>query len=279
MKGVDPIRLNSQFDTKFDAKAGGYVNVLGANSTAVTVLPSHEPYFRGAAVPQPDPDKEKRKLPEKYTGTTDSTKDTAGVELFLPITTEPPLRKQPEAKTTVGNLSKEQMTALMAQIGNSENGGSYSKDTNQNSFVGKYQMGYAALIGLGYVKSSVANNAQLNNPNSWTGKDGIDSKTAFLNNGPVQESAMEALLKSNYSRLSQNGTITAADSPETVGGILMVAHLLGPNEGTPERPGAAGWRKGKGGADAKGTTGDIYFQTGKYAVSQLTPKLIALSTG
>jgi len=77
----------------------------------------------------------------------------------------------------------------------------------------------------------------------------------------------------------KNGAITADMPPEEVGGMLSVAHLLGPNKGTSDRPGALGWRQGLGGSDANGTTGDSYFQKGKYAVSILAPKIDAIDAG
>jgi hypothetical protein len=139
--------------------------------------------------------------------------------------------------------------------------------------------GYQALIDGGYVKSSVTSLAQLDNPNSWTGKDGITDKSAWLSNGSVQESAMLTYTQTNYTRMISNGAITADMPPEEVGGMLSVAHLLGPNKGTPSRPGALGWRQGLGGADANGTTGDTYFQKGKFAVSVLAPQVAAVAAG
>ncbi len=170
------------------------------------------------------------------------------------------------------------MKAYLAQIGKSESSGNYAA-VNQLGYVGKYQFGYGALIGAGYVKSSVTSLAQLDNPNSWTGKDGITDKSAWLSNGSVQESAMLSYTQSNYTAMVQNGAITADMPPEEVGGMLSVAHLLGPNKGTPTRPGALGWRQGLGGADANGTTGDTYFQKGKFAISVLAPQVAAVKAG
>lgn len=275
---VTPVRLIRLPDTTYDKTLGVWKNGPSALETAVTVAPSHEPFYRGAPVPQPDPEAAKRELPAKFTGTTDAVKDTTGVALFLPITTDPPLRNQPAAKTTVGNLSKDQMTALLAQIGNSESGGKYTEDGKGNSFVGKYQFGYEALQQQGYVKSSVTSNSQLNNPNSWTGKEGIVSKSAWLNNGPVQEEAMEELLRLNYKRMAGSGAITQDMPPEEVGGMLMTAHLLGGG-------GANSWRRSgndlatRTGQDANNISGSRYFVTGKYAISQLAPKLPGINAG
>jgi hypothetical protein len=67
----------------------------------------------------------------------------------------------------------------------------------------------------------------------------------------------------------QRGAITKEMKPEEVAGMLAVSHLLGAG-------GANSWRKGQGGADAYGTTGDKYFQNGKYAVAVLAPKLATI---
>jgi hypothetical protein len=70
----------------------------------------------------------------------------------------------------------------------------------------------------------------------------------------------------------QNGSVTADMSPEEVGGMLQVSHLLGAT-------GAKNWRSGSGGSDAYGTTGEQYFQKGKYAASVLGAKMPAINAG
>ena len=162
------------------------------------------------------------------------------------------------------------MTAYLAQVGKSESGGDYTA-VNTLGYVGKYQMGYKALQDLGYVKKSVTSNAQLNNPNSWTGQDGIDSSDKFLASPDIQESAMADYTKRNYNAMVANGAISSDMVPEEVGGMLSTAHLLGAT-------GAKNWRSGAGGADAYGTTGDTYFQKGKYAISVLAPKVATINS-
>ena len=114
--------------------------------------------------------------------------------------------------------------------------------------------------------------AQLDNPNSWTGKDGISDKNAWFSNGSVQESAMLTYTQTNYTRMVSNGAITADMPPEDVGGMLAASHLLGAG-------GANTWRKGGGGADALGSTGAEYFQKGKFAISVLAPQVPAVAAG
>lgn len=242
-----------------------------AQKTIVGVAPTHEPYNRGttgrAFIPQ-SPGIQ----PRSFSGSSDLTKDQsvtqAGVKNPAGLKD---LRNQPEATDTVGNLSKDQMTAYLAQIGQSESGGVYNT-TNQIGYVGKYQFGYMALIDGGYVKSTVESNAELQNPNSWTGKNGITSVEAWLANGSEQEAAMLAYTKQNYTTMVNNGAVTSDQSPEDVAGMLAVSHLLGAG-------GANTWRTSGSGADANGTTGSVYFNKGKYAVAVLAPQLPAVNAG
>jgi hypothetical protein len=278
-KSVDNIPIIQVSDTSRGSGSELWVNKSAVLSTIVTVAPSHEPFNRSEAAAQSIVAanvKPKGIQPGAYKGSTDATKSASGTAFSNPAG-EKDLRNQPPASSTVGNLSTDQMTAYLAQIGKSESSGNYA-EVNQLGYVGKYQFGYEALIGAGYVKSSVTSLAQLDNPNSWTGKDGITDKSAWLSNGSVQESAMLKYTKGNYTSMIANGAITADMPPEEVGGMLSVAHLLGPNKGTPSRPGALGWRQGLGGADANGTTGDSYFQKGKYAISVLAPKVATLNS-
>ena len=264
--------LNNSGGTVGVGQIKGFVIANTDLNTIVTVAPTHEPFYRGVTPAFFNPENSSSGIEPQatYTGNVDATKNLAGTEVKVPAGTKD-LRNQPDATGTVGNLSKDQMTAYLAQIGKSESGGNYDT-TNQLGYVGKYQFGYQALIDQGYVKSSVTSNAQLSNPNSWTGKDGITDRSAWLSNGSVQESAMLTYTQTNYTRMVSNGAITADMPPEDVGGMLAASHLLGAG-------GANTWRKGGGGADANGTTGDTYFQKGKFAVSVLAPQVAAVKAG
>jgi hypothetical protein len=83
---------------------------------------------------------------------------------------------------------------------------------------------------------------------------------------------MVGYTKKNYTQLLSNGTVTQDTTVDEVGGLLAVSHLLGAG-------GAKTWRNTGGGADANGTTGDTYFQKGKFAVAVLSPQLPAVQAG
>lgn len=270
VKKLEPLKTTNFANSELDAGTGTWQIKPGKISSIVTVLPTHEPYGRSETVATFEVESNGIQPQASYTGEIDATKNTAGTEIRN-AANEEDIRNQPETNQTVGPLNKEQMQAYYAQIGKSESGGDYSK-VNSIGFVGKYQFGYQALIDMGYVKSNVTSNSQLDNPNSWTGKDGIESKDTWLDNGTIQEKAMEGLTQRNYNTLLKNGTITKDTPPEDVGGILATSHLLGPT-------GAKRWRSGAGGQDAYGTTGDSYFQKGKFAIAALGPKVGGVNAG
>lgn len=186
-----------------------------------------------------------------------------GVKKGAPLSV---LQNQPSPIKSIGNLSTSQTQGLLSQIGYNESGGSYNITGGAGgNYLGKYQMGAAALVSQGYISQSAYNtqgNAAVNNPASWTGKNGISSSSDFLNNPSIQESVMTTNTNNNYNSLIKNGGIQSGDDPGTVGGMLQVAHLLGAG-------GANTWRNTGSGADAFGTTGSQYFNQGKYGVNVL----------
>jgi hypothetical protein len=267
---VKPLKTYSQPDTSFDSNLGVWINKTRALETIVTVAPCHEPYYRGEVQLNIPEESDSITPKATYSGAFDAIKNVSGSGIKAPAG-DKDLRDQPIPLDSVGSLSKDQTQAYLAQLGKSESGGNYSAE-NSLGFIGKYQFGHKALIDGGYVRSDVTSNAQLNNPGVWTGKDGITSKDGWLNNQSVQEKAVIQFTNNNYKAMLSSGAITADMPPEEVGGMLSVSHLLGAN-------GATKWRGGGGGADANGTTGDTYFQKGKYAVSVLAPKVPNINAG
>jgi hypothetical protein len=266
------IPLNSLPDTLEDTGSGLYKVNAGKISSIVSIAPGHEPFYMRKQLPPGEPETAKIKPQQSYTGNADATK--VGGSGTTKLVTEDDIRNQKMANGTIGNLSKEQTTALLAQFARSESGGKadpYSAK-NQIGFVGKYQFGYEALQDLKYVKSSVSRNSQLSNPNSWTGKDGINSLEDYYAAHDTQEAIVLAYAQQNYNTMVSKGTITADDPPETVGGLIMTSHLLGAG-------GAGTWRRGGGGEDANHTSGLTYFNRGKYAVAQMGPKVAAIQAG
>jgi hypothetical protein len=170
---------------------------------------------------------------------------------------------QPVPQAGMGILNQDQLRAYMAQTGYSESSSNYSSE-NKFGYQGKYQLGSAALQDLGYVKSGTPQTVEaLNNPNNWTGKDGITSAEVFKTNQSVQESAMYNYTRQNYATLERQGVITATTTAEQAAGILSASHLVGAS-------GAANWYKNGGVVqDANGTTASSYYNRGVYSQTQV----------
>lgn len=116
-------------------------------------------------------------------------------------------------------------------LGQKESSGNYSAIQKKYGYLGKYQMGEAALIDCGYYKrDGKISNSFLDK--FWTGKDGVKSKQDFLDNHQAQENAIREYMKvqwryiiaANLDRFvgqSRKGILF------TVSGLLAGAHLGG----------------------------------------------------
>jgi hypothetical protein len=268
VSALKPIQINKLPDTQGFGQSWNIVQ--GALESIVTVAPSHEPYYRGETGVFFKPTSPGIQPQATYTNAVDATKSAQATGVQNPAE-DKDIRNQPPCDCTLGNLNSDQLTAYFAQIGKSESGGNYAA-VNSIGYAGKYQFGYPALIDGGYVKNSCKSNAQLKNPNTWTGKNGIDSLEKWLASPAEQESAMCAYTKRNYTTMCKIGAVTGDQSPEDVAGMLAVSHLLGPG-------GAKNYRNGQNSADAYGTTGATYFNKGKYAVAVLAPKVPTVNAG
>ena len=135
---------------------------------------------------------------------------------------------QPTPSKPLGNLSQDELRAYFAQTGFSESSNNYTAE-NTLGYQGKYQFGSAALVDLGYVKPGTSQTPEaLNNPNNWTGKNGISSAAAFQASPSVQEDAMYNYTKQNYATLQRQGLITGTTDNSTIAGLLSASHLAGP---------------------------------------------------
>jgi hypothetical protein len=172
----------------------------------------------------------------------------------------------PTPSSGIGPLDATQVKALKTQIALSESGFNYgATEAARGNYLGKYQIGAAVLTDQEYIKPDAYKKygtSAVNYPSSWTGKDGVTSKEAFLANPTAQEASMDRLLNSNYKTLSKIGAVNSSDDPATVAGMLSTSHLLGAG-------GAQTWRRTGTGADANNTSGTSYFNMGRYAVNVL----------
>ena len=149
-------------------------------------------------------------------------------------------------------------------------GGVQNYDTeNPFGFIGKYQFGEAALFDLGYygIDGSDSNLFRNDWSGSWSGKNGINSKQDYFNNGSVQEIIVREwheilwhritfLELDKYDGQTLNGQLI------TISGMLSAAHLIGAGSRTSETAGLKGYLLS--GAvfnpkDGNGTTANEYM--------------------
>jgi hypothetical protein len=178
------------------------------------------------------------------------------------------------ASTTVvpgqlGLLTPAQYQELKNTLGRRESNNNYFAE-NTLGYIGKYQFGIPALYEGGYVNvRSAPRGGQkelLNNPSTWTGKNGINSKQAWFSNGPEQERACDEYTTKQYRTLIRNGTLTPSSTPRTVAGYIAVAHLLGAT-------GALRYKTTGAGTDAYGASGNQYFRIGFNGITDDQPKV------
>lgn len=159
---------------------------------------------------------------------------------------------------------------LQAAMLKRESAGDY-KVTNQLGYVGGYQFGASALETLGYLKkgASKQGNSSLNNPDNWTGKNGIDSVDTFKNTPQAQDIAFRENTEFNAKQLLSLGVIDDNSTDQEVAGYLAASHLLG-----------AGGARNLNDTDANGTAGIDYFKLGSEAVSgtSITPSASGIET-
>jgi hypothetical protein len=182
---------------------------------------------------------------------------------------------QPDPPGSIGNLTVLQTKALFAQLALREStfrynvaGGRTESGVYTGNYLGKYQMGAEALAGAGFIdEKRLQTDYQgrktyaVRDDSVWLGKNGVKSKTDFLNNGAAQEAAMYSFTKTQYTDLVKSGTIKSGDSPEEVMGKLTTAHLLGVG------PAAKLFKTGIDGQDANKTWGKSYYELGRHAAN------------
>lgn len=257
----------------------GYSVFTNSLSSIAYKAPTHEPYVRGSVAEvvalqqqlvQDNPTNQtsvtgESIFPPEVTNQVGA--DQAITESVVNPAPSGAFVKQPDPGQGLGDFNKDQLQAYLAQVGYSQSQGNYTY-VGPSGGLGKYQLGGDVLAGLGYVKQGTTTD-QLNNPNVWTGKDGMYSSADFKSNPEIQEQSAYNLTKQNYSQLQNLGMITKDTSPDVIAGLLNVSHISSPVS-------ASQWyQAGQNAADSTGTTLSQYYNQGRYSQTQTT--LVAVS--
>jgi|GEM_PF-2257754 len=107
--------------------------------------------------------------------------------------------------------------------------------TNEYSYLGKYQMGTAALVEAGFYQGKVYNLTQIYDDSKWTGLAkslGVDSASDFLNSPSAQETAIRNFTDKQWKQIEALGLDVHVGSKIndiliTPEGLLAGAHLKG----------------------------------------------------
>ena len=148
---------------------------------------------------------------------------------------------------------------FLEDLAASESSGRYDV-VNQIGYLGKYQMGKAALIDAGYYQvDGTKGNKFIDS--YWTGKDGVKAKEDFLKNPQAQENAMQGYKKAQWEQILIRNLDRFIGQDAygvhiTISGLLAGAHLKGTGA-----KGLSGFlRKGINSSDGNGTTIKSYIE-------------------
>jgi hypothetical protein len=139
------------------------------------------------------------------------------------------VKTEKNTKPNLGPLTQSDLDIFLKTFSDKVSGGSYTKESSTGE-LGKYQLSINALVDLGYVKrcpEDIVLSTWTADPDNWTGKDGITSKTKFLEDTLIQESAVVAASKSNYNTLLRMGKVTDQDASKDVAGLLATSLAMG----------------------------------------------------
>jgi D-alanyl-D-alanine carboxypeptidase len=176
---------------------------------------------------------------------------------------------------TTPKFNATQAKAMLAELGYFESELDYAKLSQDGTRIGKYQVDAQYLADAGYIKPDAIKQykgATLANPQSWTGKDGLQSRDDFFTNQVVQDTIQYNEFTQNYAALVANGGIKSGDDVCTAAGMLFVAHQMRSAD-TAKR-----WRDSGSVNDALGRDGAIYYNQGRYAIDVLAAGGAATST-
>jgi len=167
---------------------------------------------------------------------------------------------------TTPNLSQVQAKAMMAELGYFESQFAYDYVSSNGARIGKYAVDAQYLADAGYVKPDAIKqygNKALSNPNSWAGRDGIQSQDDFFNSPNVQDNIQYKEFSDNYTALVANGGIKPEDDVCTAAGMMFVAHQMRSADMAKQ------WRDKGSVKDALGNDGAVYYNHGRYAIDIL----------
>tara|TARA_B100001057_G_scaffold81316_1_gene76787 strand:+ start:544 stop:2781 length:2238 start_codon:yes stop_codon:yes gene_type:complete len=269
-------------DTKFEPQQG-WIPEPAAIQTIVTRAPTHEPYAeRGTGVntstnlatsSEEVPLDDKTKEAVEKTDTTEITKMDKG-----------DYEAQDAAKNNVGKLGTNKVTGMLAQASKSVPQG-FNEISNTGG-VGKFGFDATELEGAGFLKPGTADfflkdatsnlNTVLSSSSVWSGNQGINGLSDFLNNESIQDITKNDLFTKGLNGLQNAGIVTGLENDADLAGLVTGASKFGVDAVKKWTEGSAILGKTLNGANSGNITAGQMNELvagGKYAVNLTTQKI------
>lgn len=220
-------------DTTFE-QGRGWIVQPGKIQTVATRVPTHEPYpFHGrgiTATADLQDGGETVPLPQDYTDRFASIQDTE----FDAIALEQ-FEDQDSAAFSIGSISPEQVTGMLAQSSYNVDQGSF--EISDELGVGKYGLTPDQLEAAGYLKPGTVEfylsdgtatpTEILRSPSVWTGQAGVTNVAALLADPRLQDAVQTDLYQISLQGLRSQGVVTGAEDPAVLAGIVQAGNKYG----------------------------------------------------
>ena len=220
-------------DTKFSPQQG-WIPEPNAIETIVTRAPTHEPYAeRGTGVNTSTSLESSAEQVPLEPKTKEAITKAEATE--IETVNEGDYEKQSQAKTNVGKIPPEKVTSMVAQssklvpqdfneISNTNGVGKFGFSATELEKGGLLKPGTAEF----FLKDATADlNTVLSSASVWTGSQGVNGLSDFLNNETLQDVTKTDLFNKGLGELQNAGIVTGLEDEAALGGLISGASKYG----------------------------------------------------
>ena len=269
-------------DTKFSPQQG-WIPEPAAIETIVTRAPTHEPYAeRGTGVNTSTnlaSTSETVPLDKKTQDAVDNTEKTEIKKIE-----KGDYEAQNSAKSNVGKIAPEKVTGMLAQASKEVPQG--FNEISNTVGVGKFGFSAPELETAGFLKPGTADfflkdatsdlNTVLSSSSVWSGNQGINGVSDFLNNEAIQDLTKTDLFTKGLNSLQNAGIVTGLENEADLAGLVSGASKFGVDAVKKWTQGSAILGKTFNGANSGNITAgqmNELVKGGQYAVNLTTQKI------
>ena len=269
-------------DTKFSPQQG-WIPEPAAIETIVTRAPTHEPYAeRGTGVNATTnlaSTSETVPLDKKTQDAVDNTEKTEIKKIE-----KGDYEAQNSAKSNVGKIAPEKVTGMLAQASKEVPQG--FNEISNTVGVGKFGFSAPELETAGFLKPGTADfflkdatsnlNTVLSSSSVWSGNQGINGVSDFLNNEAIQDLTKTDLFTKGLNSLQNAGIVTGLENEADLAGLVSGASKFGVDAVKKWTQGSAILGKTFNGANSGNITAgqmNELVKGGQYAVNLTTQKI------